>query len=74
MKILCGRCGREVPTMDDLVDDPANPNATMICQDCAGLGKCVCARCGGEAMVPFEPKSDRPVYCSECFAQMRANG
>ncbi|MDD6201044.1 MAG: zinc-binding protein, partial [Firmicutes bacterium] len=24
--------------------------------------------------VPFEPKSDRPVYCSECFAQMRANG
>ena len=21
---------------------------------------------------PFEPKSDRPVYCSECFAKMRA--
>ena len=21
-----------------------------------------------------QPKSDRPVYCSECFAQMRANG
>ena len=33
-----------------------------------------CARCGGEAKVPFEPKSDRPVFCSECFAQMRANG
>ena len=33
-----------------------------------------CARCGGEAKVPFEPKSDRPVYCSECFAQMRGNG
>ena len=29
---------------------------------------------GGEAKVPFEPKSDRPVFCSECFAQMRANG
>ncbi|MDO4516944.1 MAG: zinc-binding protein, partial [Bacillota bacterium] len=27
--------------------------------------------CGGEAKVPFEPKSDRPVYCSECFARMR---
>ena len=27
--------------------------------------------CGGEARVPFEPKSDRPVYCSECFAKMR---
>ena len=24
-----------------------------------------CARCGGEAKVPFEPKSDRPVFCSE---------
>ena len=33
-----------------------------------------CARCGGEAKVPFEPKSDRPVFCSECFAQMRSEG
>ena len=31
----------------------------------------VCAACGGEARVPFEPKSDRPVYCSECFARMK---
>ena len=34
----------------------------------------VCAKCGGEAKVPFEPKSDRPVYCSACFAEMRENG
>jgi CxxC-x17-CxxC domain-containing protein len=28
------------------------------------------ARCGKEAKVPFEPKSDRPVYCSAIgFAQ-----
>ena len=33
-----------------------------------------CARCGGPGQVPFEPKSDRPVFCSECLAQMRANG
>ena len=33
----------------------------------------VCAACGGEAKVPFEPKSDRPVYCSECFAKMKAS-
>ena len=31
----------------------------------------VCAACGGEAKLPFEPKSDRPVYCSDCFAKMR---
>ena len=29
-----------------------------------------CARCGGEAKVPFQPKTDRPVYCSDCYAQM----
>ena len=33
-----------------------------------------CAACGGEAKVPFEPKSDRPVYCSDCFARMREQG
>lgn len=27
----------------------------------------VCASCGGTARVPFEPRGDRPVYCSDCF-------
>ncbi|MEE5993126.1 MAG: zinc-ribbon domain containing protein [Oscillospiraceae bacterium] len=31
----------------------------------------VCASCGKEARVPFQPSGDRPVYCSECFAKMR---
>ena len=35
------------------------------------LSLLVFAACGGEAKVPFEPKSDRPVYCSDCFARMR---
>jgi CxxC-x17-CxxC domain-containing protein len=26
-----------------------------------------CARCGKEALVPFEPRGDKPVYCSDCF-------
>ena len=30
-----------------------------------------CAQCGKEAKVPFQPTSDRPVYCSECFAAMK---
>ena len=30
-----------------------------------------CARCGKEARVPFQPTSDRPVYCSDCFAAMK---
>ncbi len=28
-------------------------------------------RCKACRDAPFEPKSDRPVYCSECFAKMR---
>jgi CxxC-x17-CxxC domain-containing protein len=31
----------------------------------------VCASCGKECEVPFQPRGDRPVYCSECFAKMR---
>ena len=27
----------------------------------------VCAQCGKEAEVPFQPRGDRPVYCSDCF-------
>ncbi len=30
-----------------------------------------CAECGAEAKVPFQPRNDRPVYCSECFAKMK---
>ncbi|HLJ65807.1 MAG TPA: CxxC-x17-CxxC domain-containing protein [Chloroflexota bacterium] len=26
-----------------------------------------CSRCGREAQVPFVPRNDRPVYCSDCY-------
>jgi len=31
----------------------------------------VCAECGIDTEVPFEPKEDRPVYCNECFAKRK---
>ncbi|ADL08315.1 zinc-ribbon domain containing protein [Thermosediminibacter oceani] len=31
----------------------------------------VCADCGAETKVPFKPRNDRPVYCSECFQKHR---
>jgi CxxC-x17-CxxC domain-containing protein len=31
----------------------------------------VCAECGVDTEVPFEPREDRPVYCNECFAKRR---
>lgn len=27
----------------------------------------ICAECGNPCKVPFEPRNDRPVYCSDCF-------
>jgi len=31
----------------------------------------VCAQCGKETEVPFEPRQGRPVYCSSCYSQIR---
>ena len=30
-----------------------------------------CASCHGEARVPFQPRGDKPVYCSDCFETQR---
>jgi CxxC-x17-CxxC domain-containing protein len=35
----------------------------------------LCASCGKTAKVPFQPRGDRPVYCSDCFqSQPRTGG
>ena len=31
----------------------------------------VCASCGKDTQVPFEPREGRPVYCSDCYTQTR---
>lgn len=35
------------------------------------MHKTTCASCGREALVPFVPRGDKPVYCSDCFQQQR---
>jgi CxxC-x17-CxxC domain-containing protein len=30
-----------------------------------------CASCNGEARVPFQPRGDKPVFCSDCFETQR---
>jgi CxxC-x17-CxxC domain-containing protein len=58
-------------------------NEPQRCKECrnakknAGKGTrefftATCASCGAEAKVPFQPREDRPVYCSECYAKMKA--
>jgi CxxC-x17-CxxC domain-containing protein len=35
----------------------------------------VCAQCGKDTQVPFQPRGDRPVYCSDCYrAQQGSSG
>lgn len=31
----------------------------------------ICSGCGNEARVPFQPRGDKPVYCSDCFSKQR---
>lgn len=33
----------------------------------------VCGECGKEAQLPFKPRGDRPVYCSDCFSKRRSS-
>ncbi|MFC2044420.1 zinc-ribbon domain containing protein [Chloroflexota bacterium] len=33
----------------------------------------VCAECGKDTEVPFEPRGDKPVYCSDCYQKVRTN-
>ena len=32
-----------------------------------------CGDCGNECQIPFKPKDDRPVYCTECFQKHKQN-
>ncbi len=32
----------------------------------------ICSECGQTAQVPFQPRNDKPVYCSSCFEQKRS--
>ncbi len=34
----------------------------------------ICSQCGKETEVPFQPRNDRPVYCSDCYEAHRPAG
>lgn len=36
------------------------------------MHKVMCAVCGQETEVPFLPTQGRPVYCQDCFQQIKA--
>lgn len=40
-------------------------------RDARPMYRATCANCGNETQVPFQPREDRPVYCSECYQSQR---
>ena len=32
-----------------------------------------CSECGKSTEVPFHPRGDKPVYCSDCYRKVRPN-
>jgi CxxC-x17-CxxC domain-containing protein len=62
-----------------LVNDPQRcPSCRAVAKRARTVGgprefhAAVCGACGGQAIVPFAPRNDRPVYCSSCFDKVRA--
>ena len=31
----------------------------------------ICTSCGNQAQVPFKPRMDKPVYCSDCYRNIK---
>ncbi len=85
MTLTCKECGNEfvfTSGEQEFYAEKGFSNLPQRCKSCRDARKrtvrgeremftTVCANCGKEAKVPFVPREDRPVYCSECFAQMR---
>ncbi len=85
-KILkCKDCGKEfvfTAGEQEFYAERGFENEPQRCKECRAARKnstksqremfvATCAACGAEARVPFKPREDRPVYCSECFAKMK---
>lgn len=61
--------GREFnrPTPDSTASGQPQPSGPTRPGAQREMFPAICASCGKETQVPFRPRSDRPVYCSDCF-------
>ena len=83
--LVCKDCGQEfvfTAGEQEFYAEKGFQNEPQRCKTCRDARKnagkparemftTTCARCGKEAKVPFQPSNDRPVYCSECYAEMK---
>ena len=83
--LTCKECGNEfvfTAGEQEFYAERGFVNEPQRCKSCRDARKnssrperemftAICASCGAEAKVPFRPREDRPVYCSDCFAKQR---
>ena len=82
--LICKECGREfvfTAGEQEFYAEKGFTHEPQRCRDCRKGRKggapspqmyiAVCAACGKEARVPFQPREDRLVYCATCWAQMQ---
>ena len=83
--LVCRDCGKEfvfTAGEQEFYAEKGFQNEPSRCRECRIAKKtqrggprvmydAICAQCGAPTKVPFEPKDDRPVYCSECYANMQ---
>lgn len=81
--LVCKDCGNEFTFTageQEFYAEKGFQNEPSRCKDCRVAKKnnakkemyeITCADCGKVDKVPFMPKNDRPVYCSECFENHR---
>jgi len=51
----------------------AERNGNSSYSDSRQMFPATCAECGKSTEVPFEPRYDKPVYCSDCYRKIRIN-
>ena len=76
--LVCKDCGKEfvwTAGEQEFYASRGFENQPQRCKACRDARKNATRgeRCGKTCKVPFQPREDRPVYCSECFAKMKQN-
>ena len=74
--LVCKDCGKEfvwTAGEQEFYASRGFENQPQRCKPCRDARK-NSTSCGKACKVPFQPREDRPVYCSECFAKMKENG
>ena len=82
--LICKECGQEfvfTAGEQEFYAEKGFVNEPQRCKACRDARKnasrdremhtAICADCGAECKVPFTPREDRAVYCSECFAKRK---